>query len=62
MIAHLVYVLCDGCGNPAGGTEDMRDDATDARKRAIQLGFVRVPSGDGRSKDLCPDCAQRVIS
>lgn len=62
MISRLVYVCCDGCGLPAGGGDDMCADAVDARKRATQLGFVRVPSDDGKPKDLCPDCAKQVIS
>lgn len=62
MICRMVYVACDRCGIPAGGSEDMQDDAVDARRRAKRLGFVRVAavSTPGGFEDLCPGCAKQV--
>lgn len=48
MIARLSYVMCDECGDPA----EACDDATEARRLARGVGFVRR---DGR--DLCARCA-----
>lgn len=47
-IRRMVYVACDECGSPAGGTGDMADDAKEARKLARQIGFVRKGN-----RDLC---------
>lgn len=49
MIAHLSYVMCDECGNPA---EPVGEGAKAARERSRAEGFVRR---DGR--DLCRRCA-----
>lgn len=46
MIATMVYVMCDECGDPA----PMADSAAEARAQARREGFVRR---DGR--DLCPN-------
>lgn len=46
MIAHLSYVMCDGCGSPA----EPADDAKEARALARRQGFVRG------ALDLCPQC------
>lgn len=47
MIAHLSYVMCDGCGSPA----EVADDAKEARRYAKRQGFVRVDR-----RDLCREC------
>jgi hypothetical protein len=49
------YVQCDICGDPAGGTDDMADDARQALKNAGHLGFKRRKHG-GRMIDLCRRC------
>ena len=55
MIAHMSYVMCDGCGNPAA----MADDAIEARDMARDEGFIRRRfPGRGRL-DLCRDCQRR---
>jgi hypothetical protein len=48
VIAHLSYVMCDGCANPA----EVSDDAQEARAVAKRQGFVRTDDG----RDLCPNC------
>jgi hypothetical protein len=55
-IRRLVYVACDQCGNPIGGSESMGDDAKEARSQASWLGAVRVRR-DGKMIDLCKTCA-----
>src|SRR5690348_16303196 len=47
MIAHLTYVRCDRCGNPA----QPADDAPAARRVASREGFERRDS-----VDICPSC------
>jgi hypothetical protein len=54
-IAHLSYVMCDGCGTPAGGDDFMADDAREARRLAKLAGFV-TRAEDGWLRDLCPKC------
>jgi hypothetical protein len=52
VIAHLSYVMCDACGNPA----QPADDAREAREIAKAAGYVRL--GAGRTaEDLCRNCA-----
>lgn len=51
MIARMVYVMCDGCGNPS----EMADDAREAREQAKAVdGFVRRGG-----RDLCRLCAAK---
>lgn len=52
MIAHLSYVMCDRCGNPAS---TVGDGAKEARRVAAREGFVRH---DG--EDLCPWCVRAL--
>jgi RNA polymerase-binding transcription factor DksA len=51
VIAHLTYVMCDQCGNPA----DAADAAAEARAIARAQGFISRPGFD-----LCPDCQARA--
>lgn len=51
----MLYVVCDDCGNPAGGTDEMADDAREALTRSRHAGFRRVLRG-GRMVDLCRAC------
>lgn len=48
MIAHLSYVMCDICGDPA----EVAEEATEARRLAKRSGYVRTDDG----QDLCKDC------
>lgn len=57
MIAHLSYVMCDRCGNPA----ECADDAKEARKLAAAQGFVRIGSGR-TAEDVCRACWRRATS
>jgi hypothetical protein len=50
MIAKMVYVQCDGCGDPA----PMADDAKEARATAKSLGYIRT-----KGRDICPRCKGR---
>lgn len=54
-IQRMLYVTCDTCGTPAGGTDDMADDAREALTRARQLGFRRRRHA-GRMVDFCRLC------
>lgn len=49
VIAHMSYVMCDRCGNPA----ELADDAKEARAAARREGFVCA------ALDLCRQCAAR---
>lgn len=49
----MVYVGCDACGDPCGGSEDMANDATEARALAKSMGWHRVPIGVHMA-DVCP--------
>jgi hypothetical protein len=55
VIAHLSYVMCDRCGNPA----EACDDAKEARELAKMQGFVRLGRGK-TAEDLCRDCAVKA--
>lgn len=65
-IASMVYLRCDVCGNPYGGTGDMGDRADEVRVRARRDGWIRRPPQDGdeffrdrhgaRLSDVCTDC------
>lgn len=64
-IAAMVYVTCDACGTPCGGTEGMRDTATEARGLALHMGWKRRPAKGTDMRrprrgatlaDVCPDC------
>ncbi len=67
-IARMVYVVCDGCGNPCGSVDDMRDDQFQARDRAKELGWIfkrfdyrtehknEAVSMGFKKKDLCLEC------
>ncbi len=46
-LGRMVYVRCDGCGDPC----DLADDSTEARSIARWRGWQRK----GR-RDLCPKC------
>lgn len=48
MIAHMSYVMCNVCGDPA----QCADDALEARALAKVEGFVR----DAHGRDLCKRC------
>jgi hypothetical protein len=52
MMARMVYVTCDRCFRPCGGTDLMADDAKEARSTARRMGWIRV-----NGEDICPDCA-----
>lgn len=54
MIAHLSYVMCDRCGNPA----EACDDAKQARAAAKAQGYVRLGRSGPTAEDLCPTCAK----
>jgi len=54
VIAHMSYVMCDRCGNPA----DCADDAKEARKLAKAQGYVRL-GANRNGEDLCRQCAQK---
>jgi hypothetical protein len=51
----MLYIACNQCGVPAGGGDDMCDDARAALDRSRQLGFRRVKRS-GRMIDLCRPC------
>lgn len=71
-LSSLVYVTCDCCGNPCGGTDDMRDNAAAARSLAQARGWVQRPSRptDLRHRprhgstlaDVCPACQKDDVS
>lgn len=60
-LRHMTYVACNGCGCPAGGTDDMCDSGREARAQAKHLGFVRRTNGNGKSIDLCPSCQADAV-
>jgi hypothetical protein len=62
MICHLVYVACDQCGAPIGTTDDLADDAKEARRTARRLGATRARRADGKLVDLCRACSEGVTS
>lgn len=65
-LTSLVYVQCDVCGNPCGGTDGMRDSAKAARSYAQASGWIQRPARESddfyrqrhgaRLADVCPDC------
>lgn len=55
MIAHMSYVMCDRCGNPAG----IADEYKEARAIAKRQGYRRVVV-DGAVADLCKACRVAV--
>lgn len=55
MIRTMVYVGCDECGDPIGGTNGMADDAREARVRARNAGAARIRR-NGMLVDLCHRC------
>lgn len=59
-VRKLAYIACDGCGDPCGGDEAMRDTAAEARRNAQRrYGWTRVWTRAG-GMDLCPKCAKDV--
>lgn len=64
MIARLYYVRCNGCGVPCGGTNDLRESGTEARKVARRKGWRRTPrrtaiEGGSPGADHCPACVAK---
>lgn len=55
MIRSMVYVACNGCGDPAGGDDSLADSAAEARATAKRNGFHRIRV-DGKLEDRCPKC------
>lgn len=53
MIAHLSYVMCDECGDPA---EAIGEGAKAAREIARAQGYVRTDDG----RDLCWRCVAAI--
>jgi hypothetical protein len=66
MIVRVVYVRCDGCGQPCGNADDLRVTAAEARQLARRRGWVRQPrdvtSQRPAGADWCPACALMVDS
>lgn len=50
MIAHLSYVMCDECGNPA----ELADNAKEARAEARRQGFKHMGQ-----RDICRECISK---
>lgn len=58
MIDSWYSVRCNDCLAVCGGTDDMRDTAKQARRRARELGWVHRNDPDtGRRVDICAHCA-----
>jgi len=56
VIRIMVYVDCDGCGDPAGGIESLADTPSEARAIAKRNGFSRVRV-NRKLQYRCPRCS-----
>jgi hypothetical protein len=56
VIVALFYAMCDGCGAPHGGVDDLAETRWEARQRAERTGW-KVQTRRGSVEDFCPECA-----